>query len=352
MWCSRCLVLVSLLLAGCQPTETVSSDRGNGDSRDVRSLPVAAAEVKHRDLSRRLVLSADVRARQVVRLTARSRGLVEQILVEEGDAVSAGQLLLVLELSEQRAELQRAAAVLEQAKLAYQRQQQLFARNLTSAADYQSQAAALRVAESEHQLWQTRLAFGQIVAPRSGVVSMRAVELGEVVREQDTLLEISAMDELVLHLGVSERDVAQLQVGAELSVQLDAMPGLDWPAQVRRIFPATDSLSRFVTVEVALPAEAYSQGVKPGFLARANMLIDAREQVLAVPASAVVNQDDKPYVFLIRQDRLHLQHVELGVSRGQWLEISSGLQQGDIVLANASLDMQHNQPVRIVGWRG
>lgn len=352
MWYGRCLLLVPLLLMACQPVDDSVLANGASIATQTRALPVAAAEVQRRDLSRRLVLSADVRARQVVRLTARSRGLVEQIMVEEGDVVSAGQLLLVLEMSEQGAELQRAAALLEQATLAYQRQQQLFERNLTSAAEYQAQAASLRVAESEHQLWQTRVAFGQIVAPRSGVVSMRAVELGEVVREQDTLLEISAMDELVLHLGVSERDVAQLQVGTTLNVKLDAMPARDWPAQIRRIFPATNSLSRFVTVEVALPTEAYSQGVKPGFLARANMLIDAREQVLAVPASAVVNQEHNPYVLLIRQDRLQRQHVELGVSRGQWLEISSGLAEGDIVLANASLDMQHNQPVRIVGWRG
>ncbi|KKO44759.1 hypothetical protein WG68_14175 [Arsukibacterium ikkense] len=334
-------------MTACEP-----GGQATAPAASVRELPIAAAEVKPRDLSRRLTLSAEVRARQTVRLTARTRGMVEQILVEEGDAVQAGQLLLELEQSEQRAELARATALLKQAELAYQRQAELYQRNLSSAAEYQAQAAALRVAESEQQLWLTRVAFGRVYAPRAAVVSHRAVELGEAVREQELMFELAGMDELVVNFGVSERDVAQLAVGQALSLQLDAMPAVEWAGRIRRIFPAADLVSRFVTVEVALPTDAYNKGVKPGFLARVNLVIDARQQALAVPVSAVLLDDNQHYVLLVQDNLLVRQRVEVGVERGQWQEIIAGLVAGDIVMANASIDMQPGQAVRIVGWRG
>ncbi|MDP4537067.1 efflux RND transporter periplasmic adaptor subunit [Alkalimonas collagenimarina] len=322
-----------------------------------RTIAVAAAEVQSRDLSRRLVLSATVQPLQTVRLAAQTRGIVQQLHVEVGDQVEQGDPLLSLDQAEQGAELARAEAVLEQAKLAYQRQAELYSRQLTSSAEYQAQAAELRVAESEFVLWQTRVAFGTIVAPRAAVVSQRWVELGESIREQDPLLELTDMSQLVVHLGVSELDVAHLTVGQQVEVKLDALPQHPITGQIRRVFPTAELSSRFITVEVALPGTAYQQGIRPGYLARVNLTIDAREQALAIPVSALISSDESSddenqYVMLIKDDRLLRQAVTTGVQRGQWLEITSGIEAGDVVLAAQASDMNEGQRVRIVGWRG
>ncbi|MCC5852767.1 MAG: efflux RND transporter periplasmic adaptor subunit [Alkalimonas sp.] len=338
-----------LFLVGCESAEQGGSAPA---SVEVRAIAVAAAEVQSRDLSRRLLLSATVRPRETVRLSAQTRGIVRQLLVEEGDRVTAGQLLLSLDQAEQRAELARAEALLEQARLAYRRQAELYQRELTSSSDYQAQAAALRVAESEYQLWQTRVAFGTVLAPRDAVVSKRWVELGESIREQDPLLELTDVSQLVLHLGVSELDVAYLTLGQHVEVRLDAMPDRTMTAEIRRIFPTAELSSRFITVEVALPTDAWQQGVRPGFLGRVNLMIDARQDALAVPASAVVQQEDDAFVMVIANERLEKRVVQTGVQRGQWLEITEGVAAGEVVLAALAGEMVEGQRVRIVGWRG
>lgn len=344
------LGLSLLLLSGCEPAEQAGSSAGT--TTESRAIAVAAAEVQHRDLSRRLLLSATVRPRETVRLSAQTRGIVQQLLVEEGDRVQAGQLLLSLDQAEQRAELTRAEALLEQARLAYRRQAELYQRELTSSSEYQAQAAALRVAESEYQLWQTRVAFGTVLAPRDAVVSKRWVELGESIREQDPLLELTDVSQLVLHLGVSELDVAYLALGQQVEVQLDAMPGRTLTAQIRRIFPTAELSSRFITVEVALPTDAWQQGVRPGFLGRVHLMIDARQDALAVPASAVMQQDEGAFVMVIADERLEKRAVQIGVQRGQWLELTEGVAAGEVVLAALAGEMTEGQRVRIVGWRG
>lgn len=201
-------------------------------------------------------------------------------------------------------------------------------------------------------MWQTRVAFGTVLAPRDAVVSKRWVELGESIREQDPLLELTDVSQLVLHLGVSELDVAYLALGQQVEVQLDAMPGRTMTAQIRRIFPTAELSSRFITVEVALPTTAWQQGVRPGFLGRVNLMIDARQDALAVPASAVVQQDEGAFVMVIANERLEKRAVQTGVQRGQWLEITEGVAAGDVVLAAMAADMSEGQRVRIVGWRG
>ncbi|MCH8537007.1 MAG: efflux RND transporter periplasmic adaptor subunit [Alkalimonas sp.] len=345
------IVCAAVLLVACQPGQNEAVDPANASVAE-RTIAVAAAEVQSRDLSRRLVLSATVQPLQTVRLAAQTRGIVRQLHVEIGDQVEPGDPLLSLDQAEQRAELARAEAVVEQARLAYQRQAELYSRQLTSSAEYQAQAAELRVAESELILWQTRVAFGDIVAPRAAVVSRRWVELGESIREQDPLLELTDMSQLVLHLGVSELDVAHLAVGQQVEVSLDAMPLQPITGHIRRVFPTAELSSRFITVEIALPSSAYQQGVRPGYLARVNLMIDAREQALAIPTSALFSSDETSYVMLIQDDRLARQEVSTGVQRGQWVEITSGIQAGDVVLAAQAGDMTEGQRVRIVGWRG
>lgn len=346
-WGHGVLVAIAVALVGCgsgdgamAPAETVE-----------RKTPVAAVEIQPRDLSRQLNLSGTVEPRVSVRLAARTSGAVQAVFVEEGEEVAAGQLLAELDMSEARAELARARAEEESARLDYRRAAELRQRGVVSAAQYEAARVALQVAESEHALWRTRVEFGRIHSPLRAVVTARHIEPGEAVQSQDTLFELAALDELVIRLGVSELDVVHLRVGQPVPVRLDALPALELTGTVRRIFPVAQAGSRLTTVEVALPADATAAGVRPGFLARVRMAIDRRPDVLVVPTAAIGSHDGTPYVFVISNDELRLRHVEPGVTRGQWTEIVSGLQVGEMVLASNPIEMRDGQPVRIVTVR-
>lgn len=343
------LVLASLLLTGCDR----NASAGGADARPAeRRTPIAAAEVDVRDLSRRFSQSAAVTPRASIRLASRTSGTLSQVHFEEGEAVRQGQLLAELDISEQAAELARARAEEEQARLDYQRASDLRGSGVVSPAEYQRARATLQVAESERLLWETRVAFGRITSPRDAVITARHVEPGEAVQAQDTLFELAALDELVIRLGISELDVVHLQTGHPVPVRLDALPALALEGQIRRIFPSADASSRLVTVEIALPANASSLGVRPGFLARVDIAIDPRPDALAVPAAAIGEREGRRYVYVIDTDeRLQPRDIETGLTRGQWTEVVNGLERGERVLASNPIDMREGQAVRIVSWR-
>ncbi|MCC5879212.1 MAG: efflux RND transporter periplasmic adaptor subunit [Idiomarina sp.] len=343
---SCCVIATSLLLSGCSREEEVEA------SAVERRTPIAVYEVSPRDLSRQVTLSASVRPRVHIQIHSRSHGAVEEVLVEEGDEVEGGAILARFDVQEERVELQRAQARTTETDLERERLEQLIdARNISEAELQRAQAAA-EVAQAEQALWQTRVDFGTVRAPQNAVVTARHVEPGEVTESQQLLFELAVMQDLVLRPGISERDVRHLSIGQVVPVQLDALPGTLFDGRIRRIFPLADATSRLVTIEISLPDDSYQRGIRPGYLARIPMVVDARPDTIAVPAAAVGDSDDGRYIYVVEDERLQRREIEVGITRGQWTEVTAGLEAGELVLASNPIDMSDGTAVRIVGYRG
>ncbi|MCC5856519.1 MAG: efflux RND transporter periplasmic adaptor subunit [Ectothiorhodospiraceae bacterium] len=340
---------VALSLSACADQEGANAA---GPTNGPGATPIAALEVQPRDLSRSLNTSGTVEAGVRIRLASRTSGTVDQVHVDVGDQVNRGDILAELDVSEEQAELQRARAQATEARISYRRATELRERGVTSPADYQRALAQLQVADSEQALWQTRVNFGRVLAPRDATVTARHIEPGEAVHAQETVFELSAMDTLMIRLGVSELDVVHLETGQPVPVSLDALPGHPLEGRIRRIHPAADSASRLVTVEIALPGDAAELGVRPGYLGRVAMAVDRRPDTLAVPAAAIGEHPEGHYVYVVRLDHLERRMIVPGVTRGDWTEVLSGLERGAVILATNPIDMRDGQRVRIVGWRG
>ncbi len=346
-----CLAMyAALLLGACGASDAPEngSAAGQGEYRQ----PVAASEIIRRDLSRQLSTSAVVEPYSRSRLASRTAGIIDEVLVEAGDRVEAGALLARIDMSEQRAELARIEAQREQARRAYERASQLRERGTMATADYEAARLELQVAERDAAVWSTRIAFGEVRAPMNAVVTARHVEPGEGVQAQDPLFDLTAMDLLVMRIGISELDVVHLEPGQSAPILLDAMPGNSVEGTIRRIFPTAEADTRLVTVEIALPEGSAERGVRPGFLGRVRMAIDPRPDVIAAPVTALEREGSEDYLFVIAGDRLEYRVVERGVARGDWVEIVSGLEEGEVVLATNPSELTDGQRVRIVGWRG
>lgn len=347
----RSLMLPAVLaFAACSIDEAAEPAAEN---RAERSLPVQALEVAPRDLSRVIQVSSMVEPLRTIRLAARTDGVLTDVLVEEGDEIGAGQVLARIDVREQQAELARARARLNEKRANFERMESLMERDYVDAATFEAARAELAVAESEVRLWQTRVEFGTVNSTIDGTVVERYVEPGEAVGRHAPLFSLADLSTQVLRLGISELDIPNLKVGDTVSVRVDAVTdGNPLIGELRRIFPAAEADSRLVTVEVDLP-EARGLGVRPGFLARAELVVDLRPNALAVPAGAVAQAGDGYYVMVIGPDnRLRRQTVQPGVIRGAWREIIAGLEPGDRVVAANPLDMGEGELVRIVGWAG
>jgi RND family efflux transporter MFP subunit len=167
------------------------------------------------------------------------------------------------------------------------------------------------------------------------------------VSPQTRLFTIADRSLLVVHVLVSELDVTALQTGNRVQVQIDAHPDRTFTGQIRRIFPSADTVSRLVPVEVAL-AGADARGITIGFLARVRFDLAPRENILMIPAAALIETVGQPAVYLLSGTSVSRRTVERGESYQGRVEIRNGLAVGDSVIIAGQNMLRDGATVRVV----
>lgn len=343
---SLLLLTLFLLLLGCD-----SSDESSPS--DEQSMAVAGYELEPMDLSRMVRASATVEAENVITIASRLEGLITSLHVREGDRVQTGDTLLTFDTQELRAELSRARAQLELAEASFSRAEQLFDRNAISRADFEESRANLQSSESEVNLLETRLSFGNIRANHNVTVLNRYVEEGDAVSVNEPLIRIADINRLVARVGIPERDYVFLEEGQSVELQIDAYPGTSLSGTIQRLYPSSNENSRLFTVEVTIPTTTESgRIIRPGFLARVMTYADRRQNVLAVPSeSLLASEENDRFVYIINdENRIERRSVTTGIERRNWTEILDGLESGDVVIGANPATLREDLLVTVSRW--
>jgi membrane fusion protein, multidrug efflux system len=342
-------VIISVMTVACRDS---SGDQAGNNPSGERIVPVAGYMVIPRDLSRTVTVTGVIEPIQQITISAQMQGAVEEIFVEEGDRVTHRQIVARLRVDEQKAELQRAEAVFNRAQAHYERSRELLDRNLISAAEYDNARAELMVAQSDIDLWQTRVEFGTVRAPRDGVIVEKYIERGDAVSPNGPLFRLADTSTLVVRAGLSELDIVHLNPGNNVEVRVDALPDTRIDGVIRRIFPEADPQSRLVTVEVELNIPEAIHNVRSGNLARLHFSVDRRENALAVPSeSLLASTEEETFIYIIDDERLVRRNIVPGVQRRNWTEILEGISEDDIVVAANPSNLSEGIRVRVTQWR-
>jgi len=303
--------------------------------------------VERHDLTREVILSAPVEPIRTVAVNSRATGTMLTVRVVEGDRVRPGQLLAELDARETAAQLARAKAVLANAKAAFERTEKMHASRIVTDAELEQARAAYATAQSDVDLWDTRLDFTRVLAPTAGTVTAKLVEAGGAVTTNQHLFDIADDSLLVVRVQMSELDVVHVKVGSRAGVELDALPEARVTGTVRRVFPAADAQTRLVPVEVALGRAPNGARVRPGFLARVRFDLEQRAQTIAVPAAALGASSTGPFVFVVQADTLVRRPVVTGMTSAGLVEVSQGLTPGELVVTSGQVNLRPGAAVRI-----
>ncbi len=338
------LFALSIFLWSCSgETET-----GETSSSEV---VVTSAEVQTRNLSDTFTVSSEVIAYRRTYVAARISGLVEEVHYEETQQVNRGDVLAEIDVRQQRIDLRRANAALEEARDVFERNQTLYESDAISRAEYLSSQRALEQAESDVEQLELQIEFGTVRAPMSGVITDRLVEPGNNVSVNERMFTIRDMDLLVVRPGVSELNLTGLEEGQPVEIKLDVYPDQIFQGSIRRIFPSVDAETGLFTVEVEIYQETGQPIIRPGYLARIRFAADQREDALTVPPEAILERDGERYLFVLNeeQDAVSLVSVTTGISRDGFVEIIDGVLAGDVVAASNIESLEDASVVRVVG---
>lgn len=307
-----------------------------------------------------------VEARRRSRIAAEIGGRVVEILHREGAQVKAGEVLVRLAEESLRAKLEQARegvpvaeARLEDACLRRDRarreldrtrrlaEQNVISEDRLDALQYsfdsarvacESARAELGAARASLRAAQSELEKTTIVAPFDGIIAEVNVEVGEWVTPSPPLLTsppvIDLIDPTSIYISapMDEVDAGAVRPGLPVEVTVDSRPGETFAGRVARVAPYvldTEAQNRTLEIEVALDDPAVSRTLLPGTSADAEVVLEAREDVLRVPTSALLRSEK---VLVLEDGRLVERVIELGLRNWQYAEVRSGLEPGEPVV--------------------
>ncbi len=308
--------------------------------------PVEVVELAPQRVVEELNAVGTLRAHQSVILRPEVTGRVASIGFRDGQHVRKGQLLIGLDAALLEAEAAQVRAELELAQANLRRTADLARQNFVSSSAQESAESNVTVLAARLQLAQARLDRMRIVAPFDGVVGLRAVSIGDVVKDGTDLVNLEDVSRLKVDFRLPERLFARLRVGQPIEVTADAVPGAVHRGRVDAINPRIDAGGRSLEVRAELPNPRGS--LRPGMFVRVRVIAGDRAEALLAPEAAVVPQGEQFFVFRVVDGRAQRVPVTLGVRREGLVELIGDLRAGDRIITAGMRVQRDGQPVRVL----
>ena len=391
------LVLVAGLLSlGIVPRVRRASELSTAvQESQNRLLPVSVAAPSPAPATTNLDLPGNIQAFQETPIYARVDGYLRQRYADIGDRVESGQVLAEIEtpeldqqvsqaeaalsqaqaaLAQTEANLQQMKANLDLARISAQRWGALLAdgavsrqdvdekqsqydaaRASTDAAQANVDATRANVAANAANLQRLRAltSFKRVVAPYSGIVTVRTVDPGALITAGSgatsiPLFRIAQVDTLRIFVNVPQTFVRSIAPGQTAKIVVKEFPGRVFAGKVSRDANALDPTSRTLLTEVLVPNRDLT--LKPGMYAQVDFSVVGPDPPVLIPATALVIRGEGPQVVVVRQDNTaHYQKVELGRDLGPTVEVVSGLKGNERLIVNIPDGLKEGIAVRPQG---
>ncbi|MEZ5560605.1 MAG: efflux RND transporter periplasmic adaptor subunit [Pseudomonadales bacterium] len=342
------IVALGLLIAGVAVVKhNQNAARASAMAGGPPPATVTATEVQVTQWAQRIEAVGDITAVQDVAVASEVPGKVMEINFESGAPVRAGDVLVRLDAGDDRAQLEALKAELNLAQLEFQRVQKLrgsaaFSQSLLDRT--QSQMASLQAqVERQEVLVQRKV----VRAPFDGVLGIRQVSLGDIIAPGDPIVRLQSLAPIYVDFTVPERHRGALQPGQTLEVSVAAWPDEVFHGEVIVISPDVDVRSRTLKLRGQLANEDLR--LQPGMFATVHLILSGAEPVLTLPRTAISFFAYGESVFTIQETEGKLtvkrQPIKVGRTRGDQVEVLSGLTAGQRVVHTGHMKLRDGQAI-------
>ena len=371
---SAIILSSSLFMAACKSTSTTAEAAPDtmADTPTIVDVMVVTATVG--TVESALEVSGTLTPRSRVAVKPRLPGTIDRILVDIGDAVSAGQTIATIDRREidaqadaavaavavAKAALAAAEASLANAVLEHERAKNLFEKGALPRQRLDAAQTAHRASVAQRDLANANLAQtdaalrrskevqsnANVTSPVTGFIVERNYDAGAMPGDRPIVV-VADLRELKLEAGVSELDAGRLRVGMKATVNVQAKPGETFQGQLAAIAPEVDERNRHFKIDVRVPNTGRT--LLSGMYATARLIEATSANALLLPKEAVTTRDGKRIVQKVQGDTVTAVEVVEGLSGGSQVHIIKGLSAGDQVFADGRRQLAAGTRVRGVG---
>jgi RND family efflux transporter MFP subunit len=286
-------------------------------------------------------------------------GILNAIHVDEGSAVTRGQLIAEIKETDYRLAEEQASAVLKQAqaslanaRLEHQRKEALYKEELVTRQQLDDIIARLAVAQGDVErakagldLAREKLTKTKIFAPMAGSVNEKKTTEGNYIRNGTPLVSLIRTDQLKLLFSVAEKDAGGIREGQEIVFTVDSSPGREFRGRLKTIYPSIDEKTRSLQAEAVVANS--EKMLKPGLFARVTLYTGSSRDTVVVPINAILYDNASTKLFVVEGDKAKERPVKTGRKYGEFMEITEGLKEKETVVTVGQNNLMEGVQVNV-----
>ncbi len=327
----------------------LAGEGGDGDGGRGGGGPVLVtlATVEAREFVDVIEAVGTAKANESIDITAKATETVSAVNFTDGQKVEKDFVIVEMTSREQSADLVAARAELNEANQNHERIKGLADKGFATKAQLDQAVAARDSAAARVKALESRVADRLIRAPFGGVLGLRKVSVGTLVRPGDVITTLDDISIIKLDFTVPEAFLSALKEGMAVRVTVAAYPGKTFEGRVAGIDTRINPVSRAVAMRAEIPNPGGA--LLPGMLMTVALLNNQR-MALAVPEQSLVPVEDKQYVFVAAADnKAERREVKIGAREPGFVEILSGLKAGEKVVVDGTLRLRPGATIRVAG---
>jgi len=347
-------VIVALPLIGGLAGTKLLQFKTMGEAFAQMTVPpehVNAVEVREYERQDRFAAVGTVVAVQGTVIRAETEGMVNDILFEAGAQVEAGTPLVQLDMDLEQAQLREAEAAAELARIQLKRAQELGKRSYIAQSEFDSIRSSVKQANAQVDYMRAVIAKKTIRAPFSGTLGIRRISVGEFIDKGSAIVSLQALDPVYVDFSLPQQRQSDLTPGLAVQVSADAYPDQPFEGQITAFNPDIDPVTRNIRVQATLPNP--DSKLRPGMYVSLQVVKQQKRRALMIPATAVQYGPYGNSVFIIEhgegdhQDAMTLrqQVVSLGRRQGDYVEVTEGVAEGDLIVSTGVFKLRPGMAV-------
>ncbi len=296
-----------------------------------------------------LETNGSLEAENDVQIVARTQGPIVELLAEEGMRLKKGEVMLRIDETELRAQVEIAKVALKDATRAHERATAARESEIISQEVYDAALAQLESAQAQLMGAEILYDYTEVAAPFDGIVVDRLVKLAENVSPNQQLFRFSEFVPLLCKIQVPEKELSRLRKGQMAYLNVEAWPGQRFEARVLRVSPVVDATTG--TIRVTLQVRARGK-LSPGMFASVFLVTDTHDNAVVMPKRALSIESLSDTVFVAEDGQAVRRDIELGYEETDIVEVVSGLRAGERVIVVGQDGLTDGTPVQVLKGPG
>ncbi|RZO83210.1 MAG: efflux RND transporter periplasmic adaptor subunit [Oceanococcus sp.] len=322
------------------------------DNMPTPAVTILSATVERMQWSRDVPSVGSLVAVNGTDITSQAGGIVDTIHFTAGSQVKAGDLLVSLETSTEKAELAQLKAQADIAEVNLRRARDLIKRKVMSQSEFDQTKAEAAAARAAADAQQARLDQKEVRAPFAGVLGIRQISVGEYLAAGAPMVSLQSLDPMEIEFALPEARLSMVDVGLPISVSVDAWPGESFSGQISVIEPRIDNATRNFRARGSV---SNPEGkLRAGMFGRITIQRPGTDSVLAIPRTSISYDSFGTSVFVIQKAEddaekqvVNQRFIRIGKARGDFVEVLEGLEEGEQIASGGLLKLRNGAPVII-----